>query len=388
MTAGGQAASFVRDGEGGGSWGNRGSPTFADVVSSAVIRRAAMVKMVVIAALAALVATLVAVLIRWLPESASEEMDRITFVYWFATIICIGIFALVAAVIIEAVWAFRVQPDDDTDGPPIHGNTRLEIAWTIVPAILVIAIGVVSAVVLSKNADAGSNPLHVKVFAQQFAWKFEYPGKVMSDELVMPLHRNVKFEMQSADVIHSLWIPQMGQKQDVVPGITTEIVITPTRTGSFTLICTELCGLGHSTMRAPVRVLPASAFDEWLRRQRQDSGTTTGSGAAGGGAAGGGAAGGTVERGSETFAQAGCGGCHALAKAGTDAQIGPPLDDLAAAAEEAGMPVGEFVRQSIVDPDAVITPDYQPGVMPKDFGESLSPDELDALVAYVSGEGS
>ena len=221
-----------------------------------------------IAVVAAVIASLVAVLIRWLPESASEEMDRITFVYWFATIICIGIFALVAAVIIEAVWAFRVQPDDDTDGPPIHGNTKLEIAWTVVPAILVIAIGVVSAVVLSKNANAGSDPLEVKVFAQQFAWKFEYPGKVQTEELVMPLHRSVEFEMQSADVIHSLWIPQMGQKQDVVPGITTKIVITPTRTGDFTLICTELCGLGHATMRAPVRVLEQAAFRRWLDEQR------------------------------------------------------------------------------------------------------------------------
>jgi len=227
-----------------------------------VIRRGALLKMLGIAVVAAVIASLVAVLIRWLPESASEEMDRITFVFWFATIISIGIFALVAAVIIEAVWAFRVQPDDDTDGPPIHGNTRLEIAWTIVPAILVIAIGVVSAVVLSKNADAGANPLRVKVFAQQFAWRFEYPGNVRSDELVLPLHRHVKFEMTSADVIHSFWIPQMGQKQDVVPGIETEIVVTPTRTGSFSLICTELCGLGHATMRAPVARLlaPSSAF--------------------------------------------------------------------------------------------------------------------------------
>jgi cytochrome c oxidase subunit 2 len=357
-----------------------------------------MVKMVVIAALAALVATLVAVLIRWLPESASEEMDRITFVYWFATIICIGIFALVAAVIVEAVWAFRVQPDDDTDGPPIHGNTRLEIAWTIVPAILVIAIGVVSAVVLSKNADAGNDPLEVKVFAQQFAWRFEYPGNVMSDELVMPLHRNVHFDMQSADVIHSLWIPQMGQKQDVVPGITTEIVITPTRTGNFTLICTELCGLGHATMRAPVRVLEQPAFQAWLAKQRsaggasggaQSGGAAGGAGGQAGGAAGGQAGGGseTSALGKETFASAGCGGCHTFAPAGTDAQVGPDLDNLAADAQAAGEPVADYVRQSIVDPNAVIAKGYQPGVMPETFGDTLKPDELDALVAYLSGEG-
>ena len=333
--------------------------------------------MVAIAALAALVGGLVAVLIPWLPEPASEEMDRIVFTYWFATIICIGIFALVAAVIVYAVWTFRVQPDDDTDGPPIHGHTGLEIAWTVVPAILVIAIGVVSAVVLSQNADAGRDPLKVRVFAQQFAWRFVYEDDVRSNELVLPVDRGVEFTMVSADVIHSLWIPQMGQKQDVVPGITTEIVITPTRTGRFTLICTELCGLGHSTMRAPVRVLSQANFAAWLEQQAQ----------AEPGAGEGGSSGGAQELGATTFAQAGCGGCHAFAKAGTDAQIGPALDDLTAAANEAGVPVPEFVRSSIVDPDAVITPDYQPGVMPKDFAQSLSPAELDALVAYVSGEG-
>jgi cytochrome c oxidase subunit 2 len=348
-----------------------------------------MGKMVVIAALAGLVGGLVAVLIPWLPESASEEMDRITFTYWFATVICLAIFALVAAIIVEAVWAFRVKPEDDTDGPPIHGHTGLEIAWTVVPAILVIAIGVVSAVVLSKNADAGENPLKVGVFAQQFAWRFLYEGgDVRSNELVMPLDRSVEFEMESADVIHSLWIPEMGQKQDVVPGTTQKIVITPTRTGTFTLICTELCGLGHATMRAPVRVLEPDAFEEWLDRQAQaGQGAGGGQGGGAGGGEGEGAGGGVQELGATTFASAGCGGCHAFSKAGTDAQIGPSLDDLASRAEAAGEPLDEFVRQAIVQPDAVIAPDYQPGVMPKDFAESLTPEELNALVGYLSGEG-
>jgi cytochrome c oxidase subunit II len=341
-----------------------------------VIHRAAIVKMVVVAALAVLVSTLVAVLIPWLPDSASEEMDRITFVFWFATIICIGIFSLVAAVIVEAVWAFRVQPDDDTDGPPIHGNTGLEVAWTVGPAILVIAIGVVSAVVLSKNADAGRDPLRVQVFAQQFAWRFDYDGgKVQSDELVLPVDRSVEFETESADVIHSIWIPEMGQKQDVVPGITTKIVITPTRTGEFTLICTELCGLGHATMRAPVRVLEPRAFDSWLEKQGAEE-------------AGSGAIGGNVqELGRTTFGSAGCGGCHTFTPAGTDAEVGPSLDNLAADAKDAGKPVREYVRQSIVDPNAVVVQGYQSGVMPTTFGETLSSEELDALVAYLSGKG-
>ena len=322
-------------------------------------------------------------------------MDRITFTYWFATVISIAIFSLVIGVIVYCVIAFRAQPDDDTDGPPIHGNTRLEVIWTIVPAILVIAIGIVSAVVLEKNADAGANPLRVKVFAQQFAWRFVYPGNVRSDELVMPLHRHVKFDMTSADVIHSFWIPQMGQKQDVVPGIQTEIVVTPTKTGTYTLICTELCGLGHATMRAPVRVLEAgrvlgvareaeSRSGRVGRRVRDgDGGATTGGSTTGGSTTSGGAA---DELGAKTFASAGCGACHAFKKAGTDAQVGPALDDLTAAAQKAGESVPDYVRQSIEDPNAVVVAGYQPGVMPQNFKESLSSEEIDALVSYVGGE--
>ena len=286
--------------------------------------------------------------------------------------------------IVYAVWAFRVQPDDDTDGPPIHGHTGLEIAWTVVPALLVISIGVVSAVVLSKNADAGSHPLEVKVFAQQFAWKFEYPGNVKSEELVMPLDRAVQFHMQSADVIHSLWIPQMGQKQDVVPGIETEIVITPTRTGRFTLVCTELCGLGHATMRAPVRVLEQAAFAAWLAKQKAASG---GGGASGGtGATGGSSSAPTSSSGRTRSPPPAAAAATRSSRPAPTRRSGPTSTIVAADAQKAGEPVADYVRQSIVDPNAVVAAGYQPGVMPPNFGDTLSPEELDALVAYLSGK--
>ena len=317
----------------------------------------------------AILVTLVAVLIQWLPTSASEEMDRIEFTFWFATVICIGIFALVASVIIYSMLTFRAPPEDEADGPSIHGHTGLEIIWTVVPAVLVVAIGVVSAVVLSQNGNAGTNPLAVKVFAQQFAWRFEYPQQdgLRSWELVLPVGRSARFEMEAADVIHSFWIPEMGQKQDVVPGITTELVVTPTREGAFTLVCTELCGLGHSTMRAPVRVLSQQEFDAWVR-ERQSGG--------GGGADG-----------AALFASAGCGGCHAFAPAGSNGGVGPALDDLAAAAEKAGQPVDEYVRESIVEPGKVIASGYADGVMPSTYGESLSTEEIESLVRYLTKAG-
>ncbi len=332
-----------------------------------MVRKAAVVRMAAIGVVVAILVSLVAVLIPWLPTSASEQMDRIEFVYWFATVICIGIFSLVSAVVIYSVIAFRAQPEDDTDGPPIHGHTGLEIAWTIVPFILVVAIAVVSAVVLSQNGKAGSNPMTVKVFAQQFAWRFEYPddGGVRSNELVLPVDRSIQIELSSADVIHSFWIPQMGQKQDAVPGIDTGIVITPTRTGAFTLVCTELCGLGHSTMRAPVRVVEQDEFTAWVDEQR----------AGGGGAS---------DDGAQVFASSGCGGCHVFTPAGSNGAVGPNLDDLAAAAEKAGQPLGVFTYNAIVKPDDYVAPGYSPGVMPQTFGESLTDAEIDALVKYLA----
>ena len=324
--------------------------------------------MVVYGVLAGTAASLVAVLVPWLPTSASEEMDRIIFTFWFTTVICIGIFAIVAAVIVYCVLKFRAPPDDDSDGPPVHGHTGLEIAWTAVPAVLVTAISVVSAVVLAKNDDAGSNPLRIGVTAQQFAWLFEYPGAeggepVRAGRLVLPLGRAAKLTMHARDVVHSFWVPEFGQKSDAVPGIETTLVITPNRLGRFSVVCTELCGLGHATMRAPAQVVSTEEYQAFV----EDAA----------------AAAGDQSDGKTIFASAGCGGCHAFEPAGTDAQVGPGLDDLAAAAEAAGTPLEEFVERSIVEPDAHVAEGFQPGVMPKTYDRTLTEEQLDALVQYL-----
>ena len=326
------------------------------------MRRGSIVRITIYAVLAGIAASLVAVLVPWLPTSASEEMDRIEFTFWFTTVICIGVFAVVASAIVYSVLNFRVQPEDESDGPPIHGHTGLEIVWTAIPAVLVTAIAIVSAIVLAKNDDAGPNPLRISVTAQQFAWKFEYPGddKVVSGELVLPVDRAVKLTLHSLDVIHAFWVPEFGQKSDAVPGIETTLVITPTRKGNFRIICTELCGLGHATMRAPVRVVDQAAYEKYLTDE---------------------AAGGTSDEtsGEAIFTSAGCGGCHAFSPAGTDAQVGPSLDSV----DPGGRPVDEFLRESIEDPNAILAPGYQGDVMPNTFDKTLSDEQLDALVQYL-----
>jgi cytochrome c oxidase subunit II len=232
--------------------------------------RKGIVQLVAIGVVIGVAVTLVAVLFQWLPTSNSEEFDRIQDIYWFATIISIVIFSLVAAVVVYSVWKWRVPPDDDAEGPPIHGHTGLEIVWTAVPAIIVIVLGVVSAVVLSENGQAGSRPLQVTAIGQQFAWKFEYPelGDFTSGELVLPVKQEAQFTMRAVDVLHSFWVPNFGQKMDAVPGIETTILVTPKHTGEFAVVCTELCGIGHATMRAKARVVTEAEFDQWIQEQR------------------------------------------------------------------------------------------------------------------------
>jgi cytochrome c oxidase subunit 2 len=242
------------------------------------VRRGAIVRVVTIGLLAAAVATAVAILLPWLPAQESKEGGRIDFVFWFVIAICISVFAVVAAVTVYSVVKFRARPDDDSDGPPIHGHTGIEIAWTAIPAVLVTVIAVVSAVALAENGKLKANRLKVDVTARQFAWHFKYPqyGGFESDELRLVEGRQVELRLRSLDVIHSFWVPEFRQKQDAVPGIVTDLPITPTKVGRRTLVCTELCGLGHALMRAPVIVMKADAFDRWARLQEQGTRGTPG----------------------------------------------------------------------------------------------------------------
>lgn len=225
--------------------------------------------LVLIGAIAGGLTTLVAVLVDWLPLAASEERDGIDFVFWLTTWICVGVFAVVAAAMLYAVFRFRARPGDDSDGKPIHGHTGLEIAWTAVPTALVVVIGVASAIVLAQLDSAGANPNRISVTAQQFAWTFDYGNGIRSGELRLPVDRSTELTLTANDVIHSFWVPEFGQKQDAVPGIETRVVVTPTKEGEYTVICTELCGLGHAIMRTKAIVLGEEEYDRWLSEQRQ-----------------------------------------------------------------------------------------------------------------------
>jgi cytochrome c oxidase subunit 2 len=213
--------------------------------------------------------------------------------------------------------------------------------------------------------------LIVNVTGQQFTWSFDYPSeKVKSSELVLPKDRPVEFRIHTKDVLHSFWVPEFRLKSDAVPGLITKIRLTPDRIGHYQVVCAELCGIGHSTMRQNVRVVAKTAFVSWLDDQKQ---------AAGGGGApapAGGGGGGAKPDGAAVFASNGCGSCHTLAAANATGTVGPDLGKI-------DNPTSAFIKQSIEDPNKVVTKGFKPNIMPQDFGDKLSPDELDALVEYL-----
>jgi cytochrome c oxidase subunit 2 len=169
-----------------------------------------------------------------------------------------------------------------------------------------------------------------------------------------------------------------------VPGITTSWRATPNKVGTLEVVCTELCGAGHSLMRGLVHVVPAQQFTAWLGKQ---AGTTAGG--AGGGPGTAPAAGGGTAAGKQVFASNGCGGCHKLAAAGASGAVGPDLDNIVADAKKYGKGASPsaYVRQSIVAPDSFVVPGFPRGTMPQTFEKQLSKDQIDALVQFLIQSG-
>ena len=227
-------------------------------------------KMLAIGIVASVIGVAITLVMDWFPTQASGAAGTIDTVYDVLLICSVPVFVLVMTIAIYCVWRFRAKPGDLRDGAPIHGNTRLEIIWVTIPFFMVSALAAYAWIELDNIEAAQPNELVVNVTGQQFTWTFEYPSEdVSSTELVLPEDRPVDFRIDTRDVIHSFWVPEFRLKSDAVPGLTTKIRLTPDRVGRYQVVCAELCGIGHSTMRQNVRVIAADEFDSWLEEQRQ-----------------------------------------------------------------------------------------------------------------------
>jgi cytochrome c oxidase subunit II len=218
--------------------------------------------------------------IHWDGTQASTAAPKIDTLLNVMIVLSSFVLAIVLVALGYCIYKYRAKPGDESDGEPIHGNTKLEIAWTVIPTIIVLFGAVYSAVVLADIERKDPNRMVVDVTAQQYKWTFSYPmpnGKVVnSDQLYVPVDRQIEFHLTALDVLHSFWVPEWRIKRDLVPAgpsgndIDNTVVVTPDRLGDYEVVCTELCGFGHATMRAFVHVLPDQKFSSWLATEAKD----------------------------------------------------------------------------------------------------------------------
>lgn len=338
--------------------------------------------LLVIGLVATAIGIAIGLAIDWFPVQASEQADQIDTVYHVLVVASVPFFVLVTTIVLYCVWQFRERPGEEhVDGPSVHGNTTLEIVWTAIPAILLIALCSYAYVVLRDVEEApaaAADEMVVNVTGQQFTWTFTYPdvegGEVRSADLVLPKDRPVKFNITTLDVLHDFWVPEFRMKIDAVPGITTSYRVTPNRTGNWSVVCAELCGVGHALMRSKVSVVPEERFAAWVaRRQEAARPAEPEAGEEGGDAA---ALGKTLFTEGNGTAPA-CGSCHVLADAGTTGAAGPSLDEVLQGWTT------EQITEAIVDPNAEIADGFAEGIMPANYGDTLTEPELEALVAYL-----
>ena len=277
--------------------------------------------------------------------------------------------ALIFAGVLVALVVFTVRYRDPRPGPipQIHGHRALELAWTAAPLALLAIIFALSLVTLGQigqGATFGSlePPLHVTAVGHQWWFEFRYPGgAVTANEAHIPAGVPIELELISADVIHDLWVPELGAKSDVVPGQRNLLRLFTARAGTFSGACAEFCGLEHAWMRVLIVAEPRADFDRWLAGQAAPAPS------------------GPTGRGQEVVRTAVCSSCHVVRGQISGSSIGPDLTHVASRATLAGGVVAntaEAMRAWIADPQR-----YKPGaLMPK---VPLSAVDLDAVVAYL-----
>jgi cytochrome c oxidase subunit 2 len=215
----------------------------------------------------------------WVVSPASGNADIITQLFYFTLVLAGVVFVLVEGLLIYSSLRFRRRaPIPGREPPQIHGNTRLEVMWAIVPALILISLFAISVTRLGTLGSIPQDPnaMRITVTGRQFQWEFGYPDANTSvfDELVVPVGRPVIMEVTSEDVIHSFWVPDLYGKIDAIPGRTNRIWFQARDPGTYRGVCAELCGDAHGRMLFRAEVMPEAEFEQWLQGARsQTSGT-------------------------------------------------------------------------------------------------------------------
>ncbi len=308
--------------------------------------------------------------VQLLPEQAAAQAEPIDDLFAIEFRIIAFLFALIVVLMLYAIIVFRRKRGDTTDAKHIEGNTKLEVFWTLIPLGTVLFLAYLGGESLAETLRQDPRPLQIDVIGQQWSWRFVYPESgVISNELVLPVDKQAALNLRSSDVIHSFWVPEFRVKQDALPGgdeFVRQILITPTEEGEYTLRCAELCGEQHAYMLSSVRVLSQDAFLDWVS---EESGVPND----------------PVERGMLWSERFGCFTCHSID--GTKI-VGPSWQGIYES--ERQMDDGttviadvEYLKESIVDPNAKIVSGYPPGVMPQNFGQEMTPEQIADVIEYI-----
>lgn len=290
-------------------------------------------------------------------EGESPNADRIVDAYWWIAIFTGAIFVLVQGTLLWFVFRYRRRGRSrDEAGPQVHGNLRLELAWTVAPVLILVAIGSfifykLPGIENVPSASAAGGRTDVVAKGYRFYWQYEYANGVISvDRLRAPLDRTVKVDVTAPEfeVIHSWWVPSLGGKFDAIPGVVNETWFRAQSPGIFRGQCAEFCGTEHAAMTTDVEVVPQQEFDDWLSSEAKAQ------------------AAGTSTLGESTFKGA-CGKCHGLAGEG---DIGPRL---------AGNPI-------VTDPNAVGAIVRNGRNLMPPVGKDWNDRQLKALTDYLQRE--
>ena len=313
-----------------------------------------------------------------LPLQASKEAGDIDYLFNIQFWLIAFFFSLIVVFMLWSVVFHRQRDGDETPGEYFEGNSRLEVFWTVIPLGIVLVLALIGGNVLSKIERRATDALEVNVIGQRWSWRFEYPeaGAVSSD-LVLPVNRQVLLRMRSEDVIHSFWVPEFRVKQDLLPAslgdenYTRELRITPTIEGNYTVRCAELCGELHYAMLADVMVVNAADFDTWVTAQAAECNLEA------------------EACGARWVQQYGCTACHSFD--GTQV-VGPTWLDLAGS--EVPLADGstvladeDYLQNSIVNPNDQIHEGFQANVMPVNFGEQLTQEQVIEIIAFIQTLG-
>jgi len=304
-----------------------------------------------------------------LPVAASAQAGVIDRLFNLHFKVISFLFALVVVFLLYSVVVFRRKPGDTEDGDHFEGHTGLEIAWTILPLATVLYFAYLGAQALADTRKVDPQAMVVNVTAVQWSWSYDYPDYgVTSTSLNLPVNKQVLLKLTSTDVIHSFWVPEFRVKQDALPGkdLVKELRLTPTVLGAYKVRCAELCGRQHAYMESPVVVMNQADFDAWIAKESVVSDNP-------------------VERGKKWAAQFGCDACHSID--GT-LKVGPSwkglygkqetLADGTTATADDG-----YLRESIVAPNAKVVQGFAAGVMPPDFGQRMTEEQITDVIEYI-----